>query len=257
MQVPEASRAGPPAAGVAPALGELLEHLDGMRSLAEAAGAVAEFGVLHLGADLAGVCVREANGQPQRLAASNHLLVQLDTIETALRQGPNTARFDDGAAITVADTRSDRLWPDWSTAAAEQDVLAVLLLEMPPLRGRSVTLQLFAHRAGAFPPDQLTVATAVARIAGLALVHIDRLGNLAEAMATRDLIGQAQGIIMERYHLSSEQAIHFLRRSSQDSQEKVRDIAQQLVSASARASEQVAPPTESGPADAEAAGDQG
>jgi hypothetical protein len=218
-----------PPAGTIVALAELSERLDDMRSLVEASTAVAAFVVGHLGSDLAGVSVREPDGRPVRLAASNSVLVQLDAVETGLPGGPGTAQLDDGAAITIADTRADRLWPAWSSAAAERDVLSVRLLWMPRLRGRSVTLQLFSHRADAFAPGDLAGTAAVAKLAGLALRHVDRLANLEEAIATRDLIGQAQGIIMERYGLNSEQAMRFLRRSSQHSQEKVRNIAERLV----------------------------
>ncbi len=54
--------------------------------------------------------------------------------------------------------------------------------------------------------------------------------NLREALTTRALIGQAQGIVMERHALTSEQAMAYLRRVSQQSQVKVRDLAERIVS---------------------------
>lgn len=236
MEEPDASIPGPPVPLEATilALVDLTEHLDGVRSLTEASAAVAEFAVDHLGADLAGVFLNDTQGRPARLAASDDLIVELDAFEVATSQGPGTARLDDGAVVTVADTRVDRRWKDWSPAAAERGVLSVCVLGMPAVRGRPVTLQLFSRRADAFAPAHQdgTAARAVAKHAGLALRHIDRLANLAEAMVTRDLIGQAQGIIMERFDLTSEQAMQFLRRSSQHSNEKVRDIAHRVVARS-------------------------
>ncbi|MDQ4053546.1 MAG: ANTAR domain-containing protein [Actinomycetota bacterium] len=231
------------------ALAELFESLDSARNLAEASIAVVDFAVLHLGSDVAGICLREPNGRTVRLAASNSVLVELDSIEAGMSEGPSTARVDDGEAVTVSDTRADRLWADWSSAAAERGLLSACLAWMPPLRGRSVTLQLFSSRVGAFPPgDPTQEIVAVAKLVGLAVRHIDRFANLAEAMATRDLIGQAQGIVMERYDLTSEQAIQFLRRTSQQSQQKVRDIAHDLVSQSAGKPDQEGRPPEHGAA---------
>jgi len=238
MEEPDASPSGQtsPLDSAILALAELSERLDDLPSLAEAASAVAEFAVAHLGADLAGVSLRGPHGRPTRLGGSGDLLAELDAAEVGLTAGPSTVRLDDGAAITIADTRADRLWPDWSAAAAALDVHSVRLLGMPPLDGRSVTLQLFSFRAGAFAPDELAELVPLAKLAGLALRHTDQLANLNEAMATRDLIGQAQGIIMERYDLTSEQAMQFLRRISQHSHEKVRHLAHQLVSPRTEAS---------------------
>jgi hypothetical protein len=220
----------PPSVATVLALAALSERLDAMHDLEEASLAVAEFAIEHLSSDLAGLWTQQPQGRPTRLAASSRLLTELDEIEAQLQQGPGTAWPEDGAVITVADTRTDRLWPAWSSAAAARDVLSVRLIGMPRVRRRPVTLQLLSSRADAYPPDDLVATAIVAKHAGLALRHLDRLANLEDAIATRDLIGQAQGIVMERYSLTSEQAMHFLRRSSQHSQEKVRWIAEQLVS---------------------------
>jgi hypothetical protein len=214
------------------ALAELAEHLDTKHSLVEASTAIAEFAVAQLGSDLAGVFLLGTTGRPTRLAATGSLLAELDEVEVSANQGPGLAPVADGAVIHVPHTREDRMWPAWSSAAAEQGILSACFLGMPPLRGRSVALQLFSYRTDAFAPKYLSGLAAVARIAGMGLRHVDRRANLEEAMATRDLIGRAQGIVMERYDLDSDQAMQYLRRSSQEANAKVRDIAQELVSPS-------------------------
>ncbi len=214
------------------ALAELAEQLDHKRNVGEASTAIAEFAVAHLGADLAGVFLLRTDGRPTRLATTDDVLVQLDEVEASSQGGPGTTPMSEGAVINVANTRADQLWPAWSSAAAERDILSACFLGMPALRGRSVALQLFSRRTAAFAPEYLSGLAAVARLAGMGLRQVDRLANLEEAMATRDLIGQAQGIIMERYALDSEQAMQYLRRSSQEANAKVRDIAQELVSPS-------------------------
>jgi AmiR/NasT family two-component response regulator len=65
-----------------------------------------------------------------------------------------------------------------------------------------------------------------------ALTHEEderREANLHAALATREIIGQAQGILMEREHLTSVQAFDILRRASQHLNRKLRDVAQNLV----------------------------
>jgi AmiR/NasT family two-component response regulator len=57
----------------------------------------------------------------------------------------------------------------------------------------------------------------------------DQLGNLTAAMDTRDLIGQAMGILMERRQISSEEAVDLLRRWSQRHNVKIAKIAETLI----------------------------
>jgi AmiR/NasT family two-component response regulator len=56
----------------------------------------------------------------------------------------------------------------------------------------------------------------------------DKVEGLEEALLSRDVIGQAKGILMERLHLTSDQAFEELRSSSQKHNRKVRDIAAEL-----------------------------
>jgi AmiR/NasT family two-component response regulator len=53
--------------------------------------------------------------------------------------------------------------------------------------------------------------------------------RLHAALATREVIGQAQGILMERERISSSEAFDVLRRASQHLNVKLRDVAQDLV----------------------------
>jgi AmiR/NasT family two-component response regulator len=53
--------------------------------------------------------------------------------------------------------------------------------------------------------------------------------TLAQAIDARKLIGQAMGILMERFDLDGNRAFEVLRRYSQDTNTKLRDVAQQLV----------------------------
>lgn len=220
-----------PSNGAILALAALTEHLDDQRSLTEASAAIAEFAVAELGSDLAGVSLLRTSGRPVRLAATSSLLLQLDEVEASANRGPGTAPVAHGAVINVVDTREeDIMWPEWSAAAAERDILSASIVGMPTLRGRWVALQLFSHRTAAFAPENQRALTAVVRVVGMGLRQVDRLANLEEALATRGLIGQAQGIVMERFGLNSDQAMQFLRRRSQQDNMKVRDIARQLVS---------------------------
>jgi AmiR/NasT family two-component response regulator len=53
--------------------------------------------------------------------------------------------------------------------------------------------------------------------------------NLRQALMSREVVGQAQGILMEREHITAEQAFDILRRASQHLNVKLRQVAQDLV----------------------------
>ena len=78
--------------------------------------------------------------------------------------------------------------------------------------------QRFADHAGA------VVANAAA-FAASELVN----ENLMRALESRQLIGQATGILMARQNCRAEEAFDMLRRASQRSNRKLREVAEELV----------------------------
>jgi hypothetical protein len=210
-------------------LEELTEQLEQARDLGSAADVLARFSVDHLQAEEAGVSIHERPGESWRLGDASRLLTVLDRHARLLGEGPSVALVAEDDVVSVPDTANDPLWPAWTAVATTRSIRSVLIVGMPAVRHRSVTLELFSHRPNAFSAEGLVEARKTARLAGLSFRHIDRIDNLEAAMHTRALIGQAQGILMQRYDMSGAQAIAYLRRLSQNSHVKVRDLAAQLV----------------------------
>jgi AmiR/NasT family two-component response regulator len=52
--------------------------------------------------------------------------------------------------------------------------------------------------------------------------------DLQQALLSRDVIGQAKGILMDRLKVTPEDAFDLLRRSSQELNIKLRDVARAL-----------------------------
>ena len=91
-------------------------------------------------------------------------------------------------------------------------------------------LNLYATDLRTFSRDDVDIARVVAAHASVALARFRIEHNLWSAVDARHLIGQAQGILMERYSISAEQAFAVLRRYSQNHNRKLHDIAAGLVS---------------------------
>ena len=91
------------------------------------------------------------------------------------------------------------------------------------------TLDLYDSRPHHFSTDDLAVAHVLARHTAIALTRVQDVQNFSIAIDSRKLIGQAQGILMERYDLDPDRAFEVLRRYSQDANVKLRIVAQTIV----------------------------
>lgn len=58
---------------------------------------------------------------------------------------------------------------------------------------------------------------------------MDEIANLEKALETRDIIGQAKGILMARQRIDADAAFDVLRLASQRTNKKLRDVASELV----------------------------
>jgi AmiR/NasT family two-component response regulator len=90
-------------------------------------------------------------------------------------------------------------------------------------------LSLYSTKADAFTANDEAVAHILAQHASVAVASARQEATLAEAIDARKLIGQAMGMLMERYGVDEDRAFAILRRYSQDHNIKLRDVAQQLV----------------------------
>jgi AmiR/NasT family two-component response regulator len=94
-------------------------------------------------------------------------------------------------------------------------------------------LNLYATVPRAFDTDSETVGQIFASHAAIALSAARQEENLRLALDGRDMIGQAKGILMERYRLTAQQAFELLVRASTHTNRKLFDIADELTSTGA------------------------
>ncbi len=89
-------------------------------------------------------------------------------------------------------------------------------------------LNLLARRPGAFTDESERIGSLFASHAAVAVADAQDVNPITTALSSRDVIGQAKGILMERLHLTPDQAFEQLRSMSQRLNRKVRDIAAEL-----------------------------
>jgi len=168
--------------------------------------------------------------------APSPLMAKLDALQTQAGHGPCLDALGGLDTVYVPDLLDDQTWPLFSPEAARLGLRSALAYRLS-VEGETVgALQLYAHLPGAFNASERAQGLIFASYAGLALwlakaqeAEEARIGNLQTALASRDVIGQAQGILMERERITADQAFGLLRRSSQHLNRKLRAVAQDLV----------------------------
>jgi GAF domain-containing protein len=193
------------------------------------------------GADLVSVTLRTPEGTFHTPVQTDAVAAELDQIQYELQEGPCLRAADpDGPAVATSDNlATDRTFPRFGPAAAERGMGAVLstaLLpnaEPPHLTG---ALNIYSRRPGGLREADQALALLLATHASLALAHTTEVSQrklqaeqLLRAIDSRDVIGQAKGILMGRRGLTTEEAFDVLRRTSQTLNVKLVELAETLV----------------------------
>ncbi|MEJ2888436.1 ANTAR domain-containing protein [Actinomycetospora aeridis] len=176
----------------------------------------------------------------ERTVSSNHatteVVQKLDELQSRLQEGPCVSAADDppanGAFVACDMQGADaERWPRFAPYAVEAGVYSMLSTSVVSERGgpRSA-LNLYSDQPEAFDTSDVVTAGLFATQAGTLLYGADHTANLSVALESRDVIGQAKGILMERFTLDEEEAFAMLVESSQNTNLKLAAVASWLVS---------------------------
>lgn len=175
--------------------------------------------------DEVGITVVRARQRVETLAATSNLAAALDHLEYELGEGPCLHAIDDSTPVLVDDVGTDRRWPRFGPRAAALGVGSILAAPLVAPRGVLGALNFYAVAPDAFDADDELVAQAFATHAGIALAHAELEANLRIGLSTREEIGRAVGILMERHRVRAGEAFDLLVVASQRTNRKIRDIA--------------------------------
>ncbi|ADB34807.1 ANTAR domain protein with unknown sensor [Kribbella flavida DSM 17836] len=168
--------------------------------------------------------------RPVPLSAGCAALERADRRQVELNEGPAVSILRGDSAVLAPDLARDSPWPRWGRDAAAEGWRSWLSLQLLSRNGNTLgVLSVASPRPEAFDRDATWLAGLVATHAAVALDAARIRDNLQVAGDAQARIGHALGILMERYGMDDEQAFSVLRRYSQDSGRKLRDIAADLV----------------------------
>ncbi len=178
--------------------------------------------------DHASITVKHADGRLETVAPTSAFILDLDAAQYALREGPCYDAATESVHVMAPHLASDPRFPRYAREAVASGVQAQAGLRLFDTAESSGALNLYAVRAGAFE-DMGTVGELFNHHAAVALTYAREVTQLQEAVRTRQLIGQAVGVTMERFGLDEARAFGFLARLSQDSNTKLRHVAERLL----------------------------
>ncbi|TDO47999.1 ANTAR domain-containing protein [Kribbella sp. VKM Ac-2527] len=181
--------------------------------------------------EFASITVLHRDGRLETVAPTDDLLWGVDAAQYELREGPCYDAAADAVHVVSPDLANDQRFPRYAATAVTAGINAqagIRLFEAPKSRG---ALNLYARETGAFE-DLGMLGAFFQHQSAMAIDYAREIQNLREAVRTRGMIGQAVGIVMERYKLTDDRAFAFLTRLSQHGNMKLRAIAEQIIATS-------------------------
>jgi GAF domain-containing protein len=175
-------------------------------------------------------------GKPATVAASDDWAKSLDELQYVEHEGPCIDCWRSGIVLRVRDLADDSRWPFYGPRAAALGARSSVSLPLAA-EGKIVgALNLYATEPDSFDTQSLAIAELLAAHVAMAMQvaaaffgQRDLSTQLREAMESRAVIEQAKGILMMQHKVSADAAFELLRGASQQSNTKLRDVAQRVV----------------------------
>jgi GAF domain-containing protein len=163
--------------------------------------------------------------------ATNERLRELDEAQYELGEGPCRAAIREHASVVVHDLADDPRWPVWGRAMVDafgiRSSLSFRLFTRPDRTWGA--LNVYSTTPNGFTDEDVHQGHTIAAMAAVALARAINDEQLAAALESRTVIGQALGMLMERYGLDEDRAFDVLRRLSSQQNTKLRDLAARVV----------------------------
>ena len=218
------------AAGLRRTMSELTEHFshptDNTTTLRRMTTAAVE---LIDGVDYADVLLISGPDDFKSVAATSEVAVELDGVQQHFLEGPCLdAAIGDSVTIS-SDLRAETRWPRFAKSAVAAGVHSMLSYRLYTHDSRAGALNLFGRNPDVFTAEGETLGAMLATQAAIALITDDKQLQFNSALASRDVIGQAKGMIMERFNIDALRAFELLRKLSQQANTRLVEIATEIV----------------------------
>jgi GAF domain-containing protein len=184
------------------------------------------------GAQYAGITISSDRGDVRSVAATGRYPMLLDEIQHRYREGPCLSAAWEQHTIRITDLALEQRWPSYCRdAAAQTPIRSIMSFQLFADHRTTGALNVYAEQPDAFDDDAVELGLIAATHTSLAWNLLRRDEQFRSALASRDIIGQAKGMLMERFKIDAVQAFELLKRLSQTSNTVLAALARQLVEA--------------------------
>jgi GAF domain-containing protein len=180
------------------------------------------------GADEATITMVRARRHVYSAAATGELARGFDALQDETGEGPCLDAMWKQQTVRVDDLAADPRWPVLGPRAGARGVGSMLCLQLFAHEDTLGALDLLAREKSAFTDESEHIGLLLASHAAIAVADAQKLRHAAIALANRDIIGQAKGILMERFKITADQAFGVLAKVSQDTNRKLSAVAEDL-----------------------------
>jgi GAF domain-containing protein len=182
------------------------------------------------GADDASVSLVDARGRIETPALSSERVRRVDELQLELDEGPCLEAIRQHETVHSPDLAADDRWPGWGRRVVDETgVRSMLCFQLYTHEDNVGALNLYSSSVDGFDQDDRHHGLALAAHLAVAVAAAQEIEQLRTAVDTRTVIGEALGILMERFDLSSERAFAVLTRVASQQNRKVRAVATELV----------------------------
>ncbi|MCX2712852.1 GAF and ANTAR domain-containing protein [Mycolicibacterium sp. J2] len=180
------------------------------------------------GADVADIMVLR-DGRVLSMGATSPLAAELDELQQRVGEGPCAQAAADSTIVRADDFGTDSRWPRYTPAAVTLGVRSSLSYKIYCAGSTAATMNIFGFGAQTWDDDAETVGAVLASHAAAAVAASPWGSALTSPLGTRERLGQAKGIIMERYGVDDVAAFEMLRRLADQSAVGLLELAQRVI----------------------------
>ncbi|WP_236833783.1 GAF and ANTAR domain-containing protein [Blastococcus sp. KM273129] len=180
------------------------------------------------GAEEATISLVQARRRVVSAVATGNLARLFDDLQQQTRQGPCMDAMYEHETVRVDDLATDQRWPDLGRRAAELGLRSMLCFQLFVHGDDLGALNVLSRHPRAFTDESERIGLLYASHTAVALAQAQKINSLELGMASRDVIGQAKGVLMERYKITEDQAFAVLAKASQDTNRKLIEVAANL-----------------------------
>jgi transcriptional regulator with GAF, ATPase, and Fis domain len=180
------------------------------------------------GTEFSALVIPAGPGRLEARATAGEQTPRIIALQNEVGEGPCLEAVSHPGPVWVPDLSQEPRWPLFTAAATRLGVGSMMCTSLVAQTRIYGSLSLASARPHAFDEESQALATVFAANATIALAGQEWHHNMRTALTSRDVIGQAKGILMERYRLTPDAAFALLVTASQHTHTKLRTVSEEL-----------------------------